>query len=199
MEIIKPKKLPEEIFGVKLNKKLLSEAVRVFLANQRRSRAKTKTRAEVSGSGRKIWRQKGTGRARHGDMYANIFVGGGVAFGPTGRENWKRTLPKKKKEKALKVALSQKLKDKEIFFVDSFEKAGQKTKEAEKSLLTILKNAAKTTLVFGKKTPKSCLPFRNIPWVEIVGAEELNPYLVLNNKYLVFEEEGLEKLINRFK
>lgn len=199
MQKIQPKNLSKEIFKAKPNKSLLAEAVRVFLANQRRAYAKTKTRAEVSGSGRKIWRQKGTGRARHGDQYANIFVGGGVAHGPTGRQNWKLSLPKKKKNQALKVALSQKLKDKEIVFVDDFGKAGLKTKEAEQSLKEILKSQAKTALVFGGENSKALLPFRNLPWVRIVKVWELNPYLVLDNKFLVFDQEALEKLKERLK
>lgn len=193
------KTLPKEIFGAKENKTLLAEAVRVYLANQRKAHPKVKSRGEVSGSGRKIWRQKGTGRARHGDRYANIFVGGGVAHGPTGKENWKLTLPKKKKNEALKVALSQKWKDKELIFVDDFSKVGLKTKQAEQSLKELLKSQAKTSLVFGGENSRAVLPFRNLPWVRIVKVGQLNPYLVLDNKFLVFDQEALEKLTQRLK
>lgn len=78
--------MPVAIFGGRFNDALVAQATRVFLSNQRRAKAKTKQRGEISGSTRKIWRQKGTGRARHGDRYAPIFVGGGVAHGPTGKE-----------------------------------------------------------------------------------------------------------------
>ena len=83
-----------EIFGINPNKIVVAQAVRVHLTNQRQATAKSKTRGEVSGSGKKIWRQKGTGRARHGDRYAPIFVGGGVAHGPRGNQNVKRNLSK---------------------------------------------------------------------------------------------------------
>lgn len=202
----KPKTLPKEIFGMEENKVLLAEVVRVYLFGQRKARAKTKTRAEVSGSGRKIWRQKGTGRARHGDQYAPIFVGGGVAHGPTGRQNWKLNFPKKKKEAALKVALSSKLKEGSLILIDDFGKVKKKTKEAYGKLLKILQKANKkkekdfqprTTLVFGKEDKNIILPFRNIPWVKIVRAEDLNPYFVLENKFLILEEEALKKINKR--
>ncbi len=86
--------LPSEIFAAKINNQLMAQAVRVFLANQRKARAKTKTRGKVEGSGKKIWAQKGTGRARHGDRYAPIFVGGGISHGPTGKENFKLKMRK---------------------------------------------------------------------------------------------------------
>jgi len=199
----KSKKLPEGIFGLKSNKVLLAEAVKIFLSNQRKSKAKALRRGEVSGSGKKIWRQKGTGHARHGDMYAPIFVGGGVAHGPVGKENWKHFLPSKKIEKAIKVALSQKLADKQVVFINNFEKVTPKTKEAEKCLLRVLKDAfelnkdnsrPKTTLVFGKKSAEKIRLFRNLSWVKIARVESLNPYLILNNCYLVFAEDALNDL-----
>src|SRR3990170_5938571 len=109
--------LPEEIFAVKASPRLLAQAVRVYLANQRLAQARAKTRGEVKGSGKKIWRQKGTGRARHGDAQAPIFVGGGVAHGPTGRENYKLKLPKRLKRRALFAALTQKIEEKELVIV----------------------------------------------------------------------------------
>src|SRR6185437_7247197 len=100
--------LPGEIFGEKLNKALLAQAVRVYLANQRQGNASTKTRGEVDGSTRKIYRQKGTGRARHGSVRAPIFVHGGIAHGPKPRD-FSLTMPQKMKQKALFSALSTKL------------------------------------------------------------------------------------------
>ena len=100
--------VPKAVFGAKVNEILLAQYRRVFLNNQRRAKPKSKTRGEVTGSGKKIWRQKGTGRARHGDRYANIFVGGGVAHGPTGKENYSLKLTRKMRQSALSSALSQK-------------------------------------------------------------------------------------------
>jgi len=195
--------LPEGIFGTKENPILLAEAVRVFLANQRKAKAKAKRRGEVSGSGIKIWRQKGTGRARHGDRYAPIFVGGGVAHGPTGKENWRLSLPRKKKLAALATALSFKLKNKEMVFVDELSRSGEKTKTAGNFLVKILERSGlgkglvsrpKVTLVFAEGKKQEILPFRNLSWVTTVRVNDLNPYLVLDNKYLILEEKVLEKL-----
>ena len=110
-------RLPKEIFGAKINRILMAEAVRIYLGNQRRAKAKTKDRSEVRGSRRKIWRQKGTGRARHGDRYAPIFVGGGRAHGPTGQENFRAKLTKKMKKAALFSALTTKQKQGEVLVV----------------------------------------------------------------------------------
>lgn len=199
----KTKILPKDFFGVEENNTLLAESVKVYLANQRKARAKVKTRSEVSGSGKKIWRQKGTGRARHGDRYTPIFVSGGVAHGPTGRENWHLFFPKKKRIKALKVALGEKFRRDELILIDDFSQV-KKTKEAEELLLKLLKKVSSlpeksyqpiTTLVISKDKPQSFLPFRNLSWVKVVRPENLNPYFILNNKFLIFEERALEQLI----
>jgi large subunit ribosomal protein L4 len=106
--------LPKEIFGQKINNKLLAQAVRVYRGRKRKASAKTKSRSEVVASKRKIWRQKGTGRARHGSRNAPIFVKGGVAHGPTGKQNFTKKLSKKMKKAALKSALATKAGDKKI-------------------------------------------------------------------------------------
>src|SRR5579885_383385 len=119
--------LPHVIFGEKVNKQLLAQAVRVYLANKRQGTVSTKTRGEVDGSTRKIYRQKGTGRARHGSVRAPIFVHGGVVHGPKPRD-YSLNLPKKMRRKALFSALSAKLQDGQIKVVAGFEKLEPKTK-----------------------------------------------------------------------
>src|SRR5882724_11511103 len=119
--------VPAAIFGEKVNKTLLAQAVRVYLANKRQGNASTKTRGEVDGSTRKIYRQKGTGKARHGSVRAPIFVHGGVVFGPKPRD-FSLSLPKKMKRKALFSALSAKLQGKELIVVSSLETITPKTK-----------------------------------------------------------------------
>ena len=128
--------LPKEIFEAKINKILMAQAVRVYLANQRKARAKTKDRSQVRGSGRKIYRQKGTGRARHADRYAPIFVGGGRAHGPQGLSPRHLKMPKKMRRLALFSALTSQLKEKKITVIDDLTKIEPKTKEMAK----ILKN-----------------------------------------------------------
>ncbi len=105
--------LPKSIFGIKADPALLAQAVKVYLSNQRSAKAKVKTRGEIDRTNHKIYKQKGTGGARHGSRAANVFVGGGVIFGPTGGQNYKLELPTKMKRKALLGAISQKAEDKE--------------------------------------------------------------------------------------
>src|SRR3989338_5152877 len=113
--------LPKEIFGVQENNILLAQAVRVYLANQRQGTVSTKTRGEVAGSTRKIYRQKGTGRARHGSIRAPIFVHGGLVFGPKPRD-YSMKFPKKMRKAALASALSSKVNDAQVKVVDGLEK-----------------------------------------------------------------------------
>ena len=120
--------LPKEIFGEVVNKKLLAQAVRVYMANKRQGNASTKTRGEVEGSTRKIYRQKGTGNARHGSIRAPIFVKGGIVHGPKPRD-FGLDLSKKMRRKALFSALSAKLQDGDVKVVSGFEKMTPKTKQ----------------------------------------------------------------------
>lgn len=186
-------KLPKEIFGARINEDLIAQAVRVYLANQRKARAKTKRRGEVVGSRRKIWRQKGTGRARHGDRYAPIFVGGGVAHGPTGRENWKLKLSKKMRRKALFSALTSKLKDGEVIVVTGLEKVKPKTKEMV-GVLQKLTQKGKLTIVLPKRTENIIRAARNIKGVNLAQASLLNTYEVLNGGTLIFTKGSVDKL-----
>lgn len=196
--------LPKEIFGAKINEPLMAQAVRVFLSNQRKSHAKTKTRGEVTGSGRKIWRQKGTGRARHGDRYAPIFVGGGVAHGPTGEENWKRELPKKMRKQALASALTAKLKDNQIMVIDGLETIKGRTKEMIEILEKIFKEKIKKVLlVLSEKKEKNkeniIRAARNIPRVKIAQISSLNTYEILSGGKILFTKEAIKSLEEEWK
>ncbi|MFH1841040.1 MAG: 50S ribosomal protein L4 [Candidatus Shapirobacteria bacterium] len=185
--------LPKKVFGVKVNLKLLAQAVRVFLANQRRAGAKSKTRGEVARSTRKIYRQKGTGRARHGSKGAPIFVGGGVAHGPTGEQNYKLRLSKKMRKAALPSALTSKLESKEVWVVAGLSKAKGKTKEIEK-LLKTLKITGKTSLILPERWEKTVRAARNIEKMSLFSVKQLNAYAVLNGGKLVLAAESLEVL-----
>lgn len=192
--------LPKELFSAKINPPLMAQAVRIYLTNQRRAYAKTKSRGEVSGSGRKIWRQKGTGRARHGDRYAPIFVGGGVAHGPTGRENWKKALPKKMKKQALASALTSKLKDKEIMVIDGLENIKGKTQEMIKVLDKIgMRRKEKVLLVLSKGRENIIRAGRNIPGVKIAQITSLNTYKILSGGKILFSKEAIKGLEEQWK
>lgn len=191
--------LPQEIFGAKINNQLMSQAVRVYLANQRRGTASTKTRGEVAGSTRKIYRQKGTGRARHGSIRAPIFVHGGVVFGPKPRD-YSLKLSKKMRKAALFSALSAKVKDGGIKVVSGLEKITPKTKFMTLVLqkLGLLNKNEKILLVLPKKLEEIQRAARNIQNVEIIYAYQLNTYNILRNKTLFLLKDSIAALGKHF-
>ena len=192
--------LPKEIFGAKINERLMAQAVRVYLVNQRQGTASTKTRGEVTGSTRKIYRQKGTGRARHGSIKAPIFVGGGIVFGPRPRK-FELKLSKQMRKKALFSALSQKFIDQKISVVDP-EGANGKTKELASLLknLNLLTKKERDNLVLyvSDSNLSTKRAARNIRGVTVRGAQSINTYEVLANKHLVFEKSAVSNLVSIF-
>lgn len=187
--------LPESVFGVKANKDLIHQVIVSMRSNMRAGTAHTKFRGEVRGGGKKPWKQKGTGRARHGSSRSPIWVGGGTTHGPRADKNYDKKINKKALVKALFGVLSQKLKDNEIIFVDTFAFSTPKTKDAHKALTNIATAAGATRLATAKKeTGLVLLPtsdkavvnsFRNIPSVAVEQWKNLNPYLALSYKYLI--------------
>lgn len=193
--------LPGEIFQAKINPKLMAQAVRVYLANQRNGTASTKTRGEVSGTTKKIYRQKGTGRARHGAAKAPIFVGGGITFGPR-PHSFSLSLPKKMKKGALFSALSSKLLEKKLLVVD-FNSASGKTKEtanALKNLGITQKNGSvrKILMVSNKDQNMINRSAKNIEGVEVLAAQNLNTYEVLQGNTIILTKETVDTLRNTF-
>ena len=187
----KPKiSLPAKIFGAKPNPALMAQAVRVFLSNQRIARAKTKTRSEVKRSKAKWYRQKGTGRARHGARSAPIFVGGGRAHGPTGEQNYEKAMPKKMGRAALISALSSRARDKEIIIVDGLEKI-KKTKEMAKILKEV---TGPFLLILSGKLENVILATRNIPSLALIQAKSLNAYEVLKAEKILITREAIKTL-----
>lgn len=185
--------LPRKIFAAKINGQLMAQAVRVYLSNQRKAHPKVKTRGEVAGSGRKIWRQKGTGRARHGDRYAPIFVGGGVAHGPTGRENYQLKMSRRMRQQALFSALTSKFKDGEIVIVQGLAKIEPKTKKMIKILKTLGQDQ-KLTIILPGIVENVTRAARNVKRVNLTKANLLNTYEVLNGGKLIFMKESIDKL-----
>lgn len=191
--------LPGVVFNAKVNLPLMAQAVRVFLSNQRKAFAKTKTRGEVRGSGKKIWRQKGTGRARHKDRYAPIFVGGGVTHGPKGNRNYKKKFSLKMKRASLCSALTLRLKEKNILAVEGFSEFGFKTKP----VLTALRSRAgvvegqKCLLVLSNLKGKVKKALRNVPFITVSSVADLNTYLVLNHNRLILTPKSVKNLSRR--
>ncbi len=183
--------LPKEIFGQKVNKKLLTQAMRVYATNQKTLPGSTKTRGEVEGSTAKIYRQKGTGRARHGAIRAPIFVGGGIVFGPKPRKV-RLELPQKMKKAALISAFSSKMEDKDIIGLSGAEKATGKTKEVAE-LIAHLKLTT-TLIAIGDKAGNMVRASKNISGLTILPANQLNAYEVLRHKSLIITKESLARL-----
>lgn len=187
--------LPEDIFGAKINPTLMAQAVRVYLANQRQGTASTKTRGKVTASTRKIYRQKGTGRARHGANSAPIFVGGGVAHGPLPRD-YSLDLPKKMRRAALFSALTQKHNDDSVVVLDANGASG-KTKEVMSALkaLNMVRKDGKThkvLFVISGDTGAIKKAARNIEGLDLTSVNTLTTYEVLNHRHLLFLKDAVE-------
>src|SRR3990167_8088104 len=192
--------LPREIFGAKVNRVLMAQAVRVHLANQRQGTASTKTRGQVTGSTRKIYRKKGTGRARHGSIKAPIFVGGGIVFGPSPRD-FSLKLSKQMRKKALFSALSQKFVNERILVVDVNGASG-KTKEIYqmfKSLNLLGKKGKVGKILFvSGANALTKQAAKNIEGVKIEPAKSINTYDVLSNNHLVIVKNALADIESTF-
>lgn len=182
----------DDIFGAAVNQDLLSQAIRVYLSNKRQGTSRVKTRGEVIGSRRKIWKQKGTGNARHGAKSAPIFVGGGIAHGPTGMENWNRDLSKKMKKKALISALSAQAEN--IVVVDNLVTIEGKTKNAAKLLDTINVTGKKILLVLDQDTKDVLRAFSNIPRVNVIQDSLVNTLDIASVDSIVMTKSALKNI-----
>jgi len=190
-EITKITSLPEDFKGI--NPHNLYLYVKAYLANQRAGTAHTKTRGEVSGGGKKPFRQKGLGRARQGSIRAPHFVGGGVAHGPRNERDWSQKINKKQKRVALKYALNEKAENEKLYVVEKIVIESGKTKDAAKWLNNI--NERDYLIVVDEMDEKTFLAFRNIPNVYIITPEELNAYYASVFKSIIFDKAAYEKVI----
>jgi large subunit ribosomal protein L4 len=184
--------LRPEVFGVRVNQHLLYEAVKQYQAGARAGTHATKNRALVSGSGRKPWRQKGTGRARVGETRNPLWRHGGTVFGPQPRD-YSYRIPKKQRLAALRSALSQRVKDGALKVIDRFEIEQPKTK-ALKGLLDGLGVTGKTLVIDHQPPANLVLSGRNIPHVKVVDDSHLNVYDVLDANTVLVSQEALGKL-----
>ena len=191
--------LNKEVFGGAINEALMAQAVRVYLANQREAAAQTKTRSEVKRTTKKVYRQKGTGGARHGSRRAPIYVGGGVAHGPTGEQNYSLRLPQKMKIAALKSALSLKASVGKVIAVSGLETMKEpKTKDITKLLEKITnKNYRKVALIYTPGMNVLVKSSRNLAQAAGYNVNRLTTYDVIHNDTLIVSLEALEDLTKR--
>jgi len=208
-EIIGEAELPDDIFGLKINPDLVHQVLTAQMANSRQVIAHTKDRGEVRGGGKKPWRQKGTGRARHGSRRSPIWKGGGVTFGPTKERNFKKKINKKMKRKAIFMVLSSKANDKELMLLDDLKLNTPKTKEAfsvidklSEKLVGYKKTKKKRDsilLVIPERNKAILQAVNNLPFVETIEARNLNVRDLLEKKYLVLLKESIPVIERTFK
>lgn len=185
--------LSDSIFDVDVNEKVVHQVVTAQLAKVRRGTASTKTRSEVRGGGRKPWRQKGTGRARHGSIRSPLWVGGGITFGPKPR-SYSQKVNKKMKRLALKSVLTDKLIDDSIMILDELKLDQIKTKNMIELLNTLGLEDKKVLIVLPEKDKNIYLSARNIPHVKTMVLDGLNTYDLLNNDVILMSEEAVRKI-----
>ena len=190
--------LPDAIFAAKVNVPLIHQVVVAQRAAARQGTASTKTRGEVSGGGRKPYRQKGTGRARQGSIRAPQFTGGGVSHGPVPRDFAQKT-PKKMKAAALRGALSDRAANERVFVVTTFVEGDvPRTKEALGVLNTVTGGADRNILVVTTHEDQiTWKSLRNVPAVHLLAEDQLNTYDVLDSDYLVFTQDALNAFVER--
>lgn len=185
-------KASDKIFKAKINSALMAQAVRVYLGNQRAASAQAKDRNDINVTHAKVWRQKGTGRARHGSRNAPIFVGGAKAHGPSGTQNYNRKLSKKQRQASLRSALSLKFKEGKILVVVGFDKLELKTKKFNQAVAKLKLEPNHLLLLLGKSELKLRRAIKNLPFMDSDLTNNLTTYSVLRARTLIFTKEGLK-------
>ena len=197
-EMVEEKELDAKFFGVKVKPEVVQQVVEIQMANSRTVLAHTKGRAEVRGGGKKPWKQKGTGRARHGSSRSPIWVGGGVTFGPTKERNFEKSLNKKVKKLALQMVLADKLNHDRLILIKDLALTEGKTKLLA-SIIKKLPVTGKSTLIaLDVKDEKIFLAARNLVKVNINGVANLNIVDVLKNEYFLLPVSAVEKLVKHY-
>lgn len=185
--------LNEAVFGLSWNADLVHQALAKILANSRQILANTKNRAQVSGGGRKPWKQKGTGRARHGSIRSPLWKGGGVSFGPTSQRNFKVKINKKMARKALLIVLSAKLRDNELLALDQLKLMGAKTKEFSK-VLSAFPKVKSALIILPKKDDNILRASANLPRVKIITTDNLNIFDILKYRHVIITKDVVNYL-----
>jgi large subunit ribosomal protein L4 len=186
--------LPEVLFGAVVNQELMAQAVRVYLTRQRQGNANTKSRSEVAGSTRKLYKQKGTGNARHGDIKAPVFVGGGIVHGPV-THPFNMTMPQKMKHAALRSALTARAVDTVV--LEGLAKVEGKTSAVAKALKAVVNGKKKPLVVLSDELDAALVALRNVKGLDFVQAMDLHTYEVLNHDLIIMAKEAIAVLEGR--
>jgi len=184
-------------FELEVNEDLLAQYIRVFLTNKRQGTSSTKTRAEVSGGGKKPWRQKHTGRSRQGSIRSPIWVHGGVAHGPKPKD-WGLKMTGRAKQAVLQMAISDKFKEKKLAIVDNFDIKDHKSKTAI-NLIAAFGVEGKVLLVWSKLDANLIKGVSNVQGVTLTDVQLLNPYQVMNSDHILMDKGALNYLQGKFK
>jgi len=190
--------LPKEIFDLQVNSDLIYQVAVSLMANQRRTIAHTKDRSEVRGGGRKPWRQKGTGRARHGSRRSPLWKGGGVTFGPTKNRIFKKKINKKMKRKALLMVLSAKVKNNLLILLDKIKLEKAKTKGIIEIFRKLPCKEKSSIVALPAMDKNIILAARNVPKVKVVQARDLNALDLLSFEYLIMPKEAIKIMKETF-
>jgi len=191
-EKVKDIALTDAVWNIEVNKYVLHDALVLQMASLRQGTASTKTRSEVSGGGRKPWKQKGTGNARQGSTRSPQWPGGGIVFGPKPR-NYDKKQNRKERRLALKSALSSKYQDKELIVVENLNLSSNKTKEFNK-VLKDLKVLSKALVIYSEENENVVLATRNNKLVNAISASEINVLDLVNNNNVIIDEASIKKI-----
>jgi large subunit ribosomal protein L4 len=189
--------LNKDVFGVEIKEELVHQVYVAQASNRRQNLAHTKTRGERAGSGKKPWKQKGTGRARVGTASNPIWRKGGVAFGPRNERNFKKKINKKVNQNAIKMVLSGKLQDKELIVLENSKFENKKTKLAQE-LLNKMKIEGTILWAFDREELENQVVSRNLEKVNNIFVDQINVYDMLNAKYLILTKQGVKNLEEKY-
>ena len=198
-EVVGEEKLDSALFEVETKEGLIHQAVVAQMANRRQVLAHTKDRGEVSGGGKKPWKQKGTGRARQGSIRSPLWVGGGVVFGPRNDRNFHQKINKKMKRKALLMCLSDRAKEEKIIVLDKLELENFKTKKFLEILNKLPNKEKKTLLILADNDKKIIKSAANLPYLKTIESVNINVMDVLNNEFLMLPLATLKAVQEKLK
>lgn len=190
--------LPKEIFEVAFNADLVHQIAVSLAANKRQVSAHAKFRGEVRGGGKKPWRQKGTGRARHGSTRSPLWKGGGVTHGPRNERIWEREIPKKMRRKALFMVLSQKAKEGNLIILDGLKMEKPKTKDVAKLFAKLPSKSQSLLVALPENSNNEFLSARNIKKTGVLEARNINVLDLLNHKYLLLTKDSIKTIEKTF-